>query len=285
MFDEMDTMADPGTERGAHAGGDSLVALSGAGARAHGHWLVRGVDLTVRRGELVTLIGPNGSGKTTTAKMVIGLIVPAEGEISRARALKVGYVPQALSADRTMPMSVARLMTLSRRHGRAEVMEALGRVGIAHLADMQVEDLSGGEFRRALLARALIARPELLVLDEPVQGVDFTGELALYDLIQEVREQTGCGILLISHDLHVVMARTDTVVCLNGHVCCTGTPETVASSPEYARLFGRRAIETVAVYRHRHDHVHLADGTIRVSDGPRRPHDGEAGAGGEGGHR
>ncbi|NND49249.1 MAG: metal ABC transporter ATP-binding protein [Rhizobiales bacterium] len=244
-----------------------LVSLEGAGARQLGHWLVRGVDLSVRRGEIVTLIGPNGSGKTTSAKLAIGLLDPTEGTVRREDNLKIGYVPQKLTTDHTLPLTVGRLMTLGARQEGAAVIEALEAVGIAELADAQVRHLSGGEFQRALVARALIRKPDLLVLDEPVQGVDFTGELALYDLIQTIRSDLGCGILLISHDLHVVMAQTDTVVCLNGHVCCTGSPEAVASNPEYEKLFGRRAVEALAVYRHHHDHVHLPDGRIRHDDG------------------
>ena len=244
-----------------------LVSLAGAGVRQSGHWLVRGVDLSVRRGEIVTLIGPNGSGKTTSAKLAIGLLDPAEGVVRRADNLKIGYVPQKLTTDHTLPLTVRRLMTLGARQPAAAVIETLAAVGIADLADAQVRHLSGGEFQRALVARALIRKPDLLVLDEPVQGVDFTGELALYDLIQTIRADLGCGILLISHDLHVVMAQTDTVVCLNGHVCCTGSPEAVASNPEYEKLFGRRAVDALAVYRHHHDHVHLPDGRIQNDDG------------------
>ncbi len=159
------------------------------------------------------------------------------------------------------------MLALSASYSKAVVDNALEAVGIPHLADTQVQNLSGGEFQRALLARAMIGKPDVLVLDEPVQGVDFAGEIALYDLIQEIRERTGCGILLISHDLHMVMAATDTVICLNGHVCCTGSPDAVAADPEYVRLFGQRAAETLAIYRHDHDHVHLPDGRVRHSDG------------------
>lgn len=246
---------------------EPLVMLAGAGVRAPGRWLVRGVDLAVRRGEIVTLIGPNGSGKSTTAKMVTGVRRPDEGSVRRAPGLVVGYVPQRLAIDWTLPLSVERLMRLTGPQPASAVAAALEEVGIAHLAHAQVQTLSGGEFQRALLARAMIRKPDLLVLDEPVQGVDFTGEVAMYELIGAIRDRTQCGVLLISHDLHVVMARTDTVICLNGHVCCSGTPESVARSPEYLRLFGTRAAETLAIYRHHHDHTHLPDGTVRHADG------------------
>src|SRR5690606_32952778 len=178
----------------------------------------------------------------------------------------------------TLPLTVRRLMTLTRSHSKDEIHAALDAVGASHLADAQVQALSGGEFQRALLARAMLGKPDLLVLDEPVQGVDFSGEIALYELIGRIRNETGCGILLISHDLHVVMAATDTVVCLNGHVCCRGTPKTVASSPEYMRLFGARAEGALALYRHSHDHTHLPDGRVVHEDGSItdhcHPHDG-----------
>jgi zinc transport system ATP-binding protein len=245
----------------------TVVEVSGAGVRRQGRWLVEGVDLVVRRGEIVTLIGPNGSGKSTTAKLVTGVLRPDAGQVSRQPDLTVGYVPQKLSIDWTLPLSVRRLLTLTGNHPAKAVDAALAAVGISHLAGDAVQHLSGGEFQRALLARAMIRRPDLLVLDEPVQGVDFSGEVALYELIKRVRDETGCAVLLISHDLHVVMAETDTVVCLNGHVCCRGTPDSVARSPEYLQLFGARAAATLAIYQHHHDHTHLPDGRVLEADG------------------
>ncbi len=251
----------------AEAVAETLVEAKGVGLRRAGRWLVSGVDLTVNPGEIVTLIGPNGSGKSTTAKIAIGIQKPDAGEVRRRKGLRIGYVPQKLSIDWTLPLTVQRLLTLTGRYSATAVARALEEVGIAHLAKAEVQHLSGGEFQRALLARAMIGVPDLLVLDEPVQGVDFTGEVALYNLIKEIRDRTGCGILLISHDLHVVMAETDTVVCLNGHVCCRGTPASVVASPEYVELFGSRAAETLAIYRHQHDHTHLPDGRIQHPDG------------------
>ena len=176
-------------------------------------------------------------------------------------------MPQRLAIDWTLPLTVRRLMTLTGRFGRHEIERVLAQVGITHLIDAEVQHLSGGEFQRALMARAIIRKPDLLVLDEPVQGVDFSGEVALYDLIGQIRDEIGCGVLLISHDLHVVMAATDTVICLNGHVCCRGTPESVARSPEYLSLFGARAAKALAVYQHHHDHTHLPDGRVEEADG------------------
>ena len=246
---------------------EPLVSLSGAGIFRDRRWLVRGVDMTIRPGEIVTLIGPNGSGKSTTARMATGILQPDEGTVSRRASLKVGYVPQRLAIDRSLPLSVGRLMRLTGRTPADKVRAGLAATGVAHLENAQVHDLSGGEFQRVLLARAIAQEPDLLVLDEPVQGVDFNGEVAMYELIGEIRDRAGCGVLLISHDLHVVMAATDTVICLNGHVCCSGSPENVAASEEYRSLFGARAAEAVAFYRHQHDHTHLPDGRVKHADG------------------
>ncbi len=245
---------------------EELVSLANAGIRRDGRWLVRGVDFSIRRGEVVTLIGPNGAGKSTTAKMAIGVLKADEGTVVRRRDLRIGYVPQKLAIDWTMPLSVRRLMRLTSPLKEPEIVAALEATGIPHLADSEVRHLSGGEFQRALLARAIARKPDLMVLDEPVQGVDFAGEAALYDLIRTIRTTTGCGILMISHDLHMVMAGTDTVICLNGHVCCRGTPEAVSQSSDYVRLFGGNA-RSLAVYSHHHDHTHLPDGRVRHSDG------------------
>lgn len=246
---------------------NSLVTLENAGLNRGGRWLVRGVDLTVHRGEVVTLIGPNGAGKSTTAKIALGLERPDEGTAHRRAGLKIGYVPQTLAIDWTLPLTVTRFLSLTERVSETDAQTALQRVGIAHLARAEIRHLSGGEFQRALLARAITRKPDLLVLDEPVQGVDFSGEIELYDLISEIRTTLDCGILMISHDLHVVMAGTDSVLCLNGHVCCQGHPHIVAESPEYRELFGARAAAALAIYEHAHDHEHLPDGTVQHADG------------------
>ncbi len=255
----MDVKDDP-------SGRNKLVELDNAGVYRDGRWLVRGVDLSIARGEILTLIGPNGAGKSTIAKLVTGVLKPDEGKLQRNDRLRVGYVPQKLTIDWTMPLSVRRLMRLTGRLDDDALMSALEATGIPNLAGSEVRHLSGGEFQRALLARAIARKPDLLVLDEPVQGVDFAGEATLYDLIRQIRTTTGCGILLISHDLHMVMAGTDTVICLNGHVCCRGTPETVSRSEDYKRLFGG-AGRGLAIYSHQHDHTHLPDGRVLHGDG------------------
>lgn len=246
---------------------DPLIKLERAGLERDGRWLVRGVNLIINKGEIVTLIGPNGSGKSTTAKLALGLHQPSEGTASRHKNLKVGYVPQKIQIDWTMPLDVKRFMRLTGRVAKNEILSALEATETSHLIHSELKNLSGGEFQRVLLARAIAKKPNLLVLDEPVQGVDFTGEIALYKLIADIRDTLNCGILLISHDLHIVMASTDRVICLNGHVCCSGTPSSVASSPEYSALFGARSHETLAIYEHHHDHAHLPDGTVRHADG------------------
>jgi zinc transport system ATP-binding protein len=246
---------------------DALVTLDDAGIHRSGRWLVRGVSFSVDKGEIVTLIGPNGSGKSTSAKMALGILKPDEGEVCRRADLNVSYVPQKLSVDWTMPLTVRRFMRLTGEVNTPEADKAMAATGVGHLEHAEVRTLSGGEFQRVMLARAIARKPDLLVLDEPVQGVDFTGEISLYNLIQQIRDDLHCGILLISHDLHVVMAATDRVICLNGHVCCSGTPTVVASSAEYKALFGARAASTLAVYEHHHDHTHLPDGRVRHGDG------------------
>ncbi|MBO6512029.1 MAG: metal ABC transporter ATP-binding protein [Roseibium sp.] len=245
----------------------TLVQLDRAGVRAGGDWLVRGVDLTVSPGEIVTLIGPNGSGKSTTAKMALGILRPSEGTAKRGPNLTVGYVPQKLAIDWTLPLTVHRFLRLTNTLTDAECREALERTGAESLLHSEVRTLSGGELQRVMLARAIARKPDLLVLDEPVQGVDYSGELAIYDLISEIRNTQGCGILMISHDLHVVMAAADQVICLNGHVCCRGTPSELSQNDAYHALFGTRAGAGLAVYEHRHDHVHLPDGQVQHADG------------------
>lgn len=231
----------------------------------------------------MTLIGPNGSGKSTTAKLALGLLKPDEGQADRSDSLRIGYVPQSVGIDWSMPLDVTRFLRLTSRPTASQEQHALARTGVTNLARADVRTLSGGEFQRVLLARAIARKPNLLVLDEPVQSVDFSGELALYDLIGQVRDELGCGILLISHDLHVVMAATDRVLCLNGHVCCEGTPTTVIESQAYRELFGPRAAQTLAVYQHDHDHTHHADGSI-CGHGAHGDHDANSDVSPVGGH-
>ncbi len=240
----------------------TLVKLNNAGFKQNDKWLVEGVSLTVEKGKIVTLIGPNGSGKSTTAKIALGIYKNIERTVEKYTN-KVGYVPQKISIDWTLPLRVYDFMLLTEDIKDEAIDEALTLTGVMHLKNKNLGNLSGGEFQRVLIARAISKKPELLVLDEPVQGVDYTGEIALYELIKKISDTLNCGILLISHDLHTVMTATDHVVCLNGHVCCSGTPMDVARNNEYKTLFGEQASQILTVYEHKHDHVHSDEGQIK----------------------
>ena len=239
-----------------------LVELNKVGFKQNNKWLVEGVTLKVEKGKIVTLIGPNGSGKSTTAKIALGIYKNIEGSVEKFTN-KVGYVPQKISIDWTLPLRVYDFMLLTEDIKDESINEALTLTGVTHLKNENLGNLSGGEFQRVLIARAISKKPELLVLDEPVQGVDYTGEIALYELIKKISDTLNCGILLISHDLHTVMTATDHVVCLNGHVCCSGTPMDVAKNNEYKTLFGEQASQILTVYEHKHDHVHSDEGRIK----------------------
>ena len=240
----------------------TLLKLENAGFSKNNKWLVKGVSLEVKQGEIVTLIGPNGSGKSTTAKIALGIYKEIEGKVNKFTN-KIGYVPQKISIDWTLPIRVIDFMSLTEEPSEKQINIALNLTSVEHLRNKNLSDLSGGEFQRVLIARAIAKQPNFLVLDEPVQGVDFKGEIALYELIKKISEELNCGILLISHDLHVVMSATDFVVCLNGHVCCSGTPEAVSKNNEYQELFGDRASSILSLYEHKHDHTHSQDGTIK----------------------
>jgi len=240
----------------------TLLKLESVSFSKNNKWLVKGVSLEVKQGEIVTLIGPNGSGKSTTAKIALGIYKEIEGMVNKFTN-KIGYVPQKISIDWTLPIRVIDFMSLTDEPTDEQINIALNLTGVGHLKNKSLGNLSGGEFQRVLIARAIAKQPDLLVLDEPVQGVDFKGEIALYELIKKISEELNCGILLISHDLHVVMSATDFVVCLNGHVCCSGTPQTVAKNDEYQELFGDRASAILSLYEHKHDHTHSQDGTIK----------------------
>lgn len=232
-----------------------LLAARGVGFSFGGHRVLAGVDFAIEAGEIVTIVGPNGSGKSTLLRLLIGAERPDEGAVVRAPGLRLGYVPQKLAVDATLPMTVGRFLGLAERDpaARGRVLE---RVGIAGLEGRQLAALSGGQFQRALLAQALLRRPQVLVLDEAAQGLDQPGEARFYLLIEQIRAELGCAVLMVSHDLHVVMAASDRVICLNGHVCCEGTPTVVSAAPEYRALFGLGTQGALALYRHDHDHGH-----------------------------
>jgi zinc transport system ATP-binding protein len=238
-----------------------LVKLENAGVQRMSKWLVKGISFEISQGQIVTLIGPNGSGKTTTAKMILNIMNADEGQITR-NTDKMAYVPQKINIDWTMPLRVIDFMKITNNLNNNQVIESLTTTGVDKLLYNQIHNLSGGEFQRVLIARAIAKKPDLLVLDEPVQGVDYNGEIALYNLIKKISVNLNCGILLISHDMHFVMSTTDHVVCLNGHICCSGTPSSVVKNPEYIKLFGEHNSETLSYYQHHHDHSHDNDGSV-----------------------
>ncbi len=228
-----------------------LIALESVTVRVDERILIDDVSLRLDAGKITTLIGPNGAGKSTLVKVILGLIVPQQGRVIRQQGVRIGYVPQRLQLDASLPMTVERFLRLAPRRGYG-VHEALRLVGAELLVQRAMQALSGGELQRILLARALLSEPELLVLDEPAQGVDVAGQVELYALIEQLAGVLGCGVLMVSHDLHLVMAGTHEVICLNQHICCHGEPESVARHPEFARLFGRPEREQLAVYTHHH---------------------------------
>ncbi|MCI2397817.1 metal ABC transporter ATP-binding protein [Aliiroseovarius subalbicans] len=234
----------------------SLITASSLGLSHGAEVILRDVDFAISSGEIVTLVGPNGSGKSTLVRLLLGILSPTAGRVRRRPGLRIGYVPQKLSIDASLPLTVARFLALPDRHAPAAISQELENVGIPGLEQRQLTALSGGQFQRALLARALLTAPDILVLDEPTQGLDQQGEAAFYRLIDEVRARTGAAVLLVSHDLHVVMSASDRVICLNGHVCCEGTPHLVADAPEYRALFGHGTQGALALYPHDHDHCH-----------------------------
>jgi zinc transport system ATP-binding protein len=253
-------------DAGHHHGDETAIPLAhdaNALISARALWLTRsarailqGVDIDIGAGEIVTLIGPNGAGKTTLVRVLLGLEPPDAGTMVRKEGLIVGYVPQRFEVDRAIPLTVARFVALGRYAAPEEIERVLADVGAGPMAERQLAELSGGELQRVILARSLMRSPGLLVLDEPVRGVDYAGEAELYTLIGQLRSERGFGVLLVSHDLHVVMAQSDRVICLNRHVCCSGVPQSVAQHPEYARLFGPQAARAFGLYHHHHDHRH-----------------------------
>lgn len=223
--------------------------------RRGGRYLLEDASLSVSAGEMVTLIGPNGAGKSTLVRVILGLLKADRGNVKCADNLRIGYMPQRINIDPSFPLTVERFLSLLGKKS-SQLQYSLDQTGTGHLAQQPVQALSGGELQRVLLARALYCQPQLLVLDEPVQGVDVSGQAALYELIHQIKRETGCGVVMVSHDLHLVMAATDRVVCLNQHICCEGSPASVSTSPEFLQLFGDVRASGVAVYTHHHDHTH-----------------------------
>ena len=238
---------------------EPLISAKGLVFKDGARLILDRVDIDVAPREIVTIVGPNGSGKTTLLRLLIGALRPSAGRIRPEQSLRIGYTPQRLALDRSLPLTVDRFLALGEAASSEQCGQVLDKVGIPCLGKAQVSELSGGELQRVLLARALLRRPNLLVLDEPTQGLDQPGEAAFYRLIETVRNETDCAVLMVSHDLHVVMSAADRVVCLNGHICCQGAPVLVKEHPEYRRLFGHGTEGALALYRHEHDHHHHHD--------------------------
>ena len=234
----------------------SLIAAENVSVTLGAQPVLRDVSLVLHPGEIVTIVGPNGSGKSTLLRTLLGILPVDAGRVTRASGLRVGYVPQKLAMDPTLPMHVARFLSLPRRRSAGDIAVVLARVGLSDVERRPMSGLSGGQMQRVLLARALLAKPQAILMDEPTQGLDQPGEAAFYRLLEEVRSETGAAVLMVSHDLHVVMAASDRVICLNGHVCCEGTPRVVSNAPEYRALFGEGTSGALALYRHHHDHGH-----------------------------
>lgn len=237
----------------------SLISADRIALELGGHPILSNVSIALHAGEIVTIVGPNGSGKSSLLRALIGAVPVTAGHITRKKGLRIGYVPQKLHIDATLPMTVMRFMNLPQRVQRQAAIEALKLAGAAHLTERPMAGLSGGQFQRVLLARALLNTPELLILDEATQGLDQPGSAGFYQLVEDLRTRLGCAVLMVSHELHVVMAASDRVICLNGHVCCEGAPEVVASAPEYRALFGSGTQGALALYRHDHNHHHDHD--------------------------
>lgn len=240
---------------------DILLAAKNLGLKLQGQIILSDVNLSLRESEIVTLIGPNGAGKTSLIRILLGLNEATEGNVYRRPDLTIGYVPQRTSVNPVLPLRVLDFLRLGARYKNDEVTQVLDEVGVGHISNTAIQKLSGGELQRVLMARALLKKPDVLVLDEPAQGVDIIGQQALYKMITSIRDNHACGILMVSHDLHLVMAATDQVVCLNTHVCCTGHPDDISQHPEYLKLFGD-ALDGMAVYSHHHDHEHELNGAI-----------------------
>ncbi|UJF18645.1 zinc ABC transporter ATP-binding protein ZnuC [Vibrio sp. SS-MA-C1-2] len=233
-----------------------LIELKNVTVTYHQRDVLDKVSFTLDRKEIATVVGPNGAGKSTLIKTILGLVKPTSGKVIKDKKLKIGYVPQKLQLNESLPLRTDRFLQLAGRYNKQQRLDALKAVKAEHLMDSNLHGLSGGEMQRVLLARALLRQPDLLVLDEPVQGVDVNGQVEMYQLISDLRDIFNCGIMMVSHDLHLVMAKTDKVLCLHHHICCQGAPELISNDPSYLALFGKNNAEQLALYQHHHTHQH-----------------------------
>ena len=242
-----------------------LLAADNVAYVVHDKTILTDISLQLHSKEIITLIGPNGAGKTSLVRILLGLSRQTSGNVVCGDDLRIGYVPQRVDIPKVMPIRVCDFLNVTGQHDIEHCKQMLEEVSCAYLLYSPMQDISGGEMQRVLLARALLKKPQLLVLDEPASGMDIIGQQALYDTIRHIRDKHDCGILMVSHDLHLVMAATDRVICLNSHICCTGHPDDVSEHPEYLKLFGD-AVEGLALYSHHHDHEHDLSGNIVESE-------------------
>lgn len=248
----------------------TLLSIADVNFSRNGKTILQDINMSVCTGEIVTLIGPNGAGKSTLIRIALGLVKADSGMVEQCNNLSIGYVPQNIKFEKTLPLTVSRFLQLDRRSHKSftALLEQSGMPELQALRDTPLQSLSGGEIQRVLFARALSHNPNLLVLDEPGSGMDIPGQSKLYRLIQTIRDQHNCGILLVSHDLYMVMAATDRVFCLNRHLCCSGQPEDVRRHPEFAALFGTPASTEFALYHHQHEHEQRLHNTGPDSSDP-----------------
>ncbi|OCG16443.1 zinc ABC transporter ATP-binding protein ZnuC [Gilliamella sp. WF3-4] len=233
-----------------------LISLDNVSVQIDHQKILYDVSLVIHLNQIITVLGPNGAGKSTLVKVILGLMPYASGTITCLPNLTIGYVPQSINLNPTLPITVRRFMCLNSQLNKKDIFNILSMVKAEYLINESMHQLSGGELQRVLLAQALAKRPQLLILDEPTQGVDVNGQVLLYDLIADAKKQFNCGVLMVSHDLHLVMAKTDEVICLNHHICCSGTPAIVSNDPEFISLFGQHETSQLAIYKHHHNHQH-----------------------------
>lgn len=233
-----------------------LVDVQQVGLTLQNRTILQDINLRVQRNEIVTIIGPNGSGKSMLIRVILGLVQPSTGAVQLESGIRIGYMPQNLALESLMPLTVQRFLMLAPRATAEKCARLANELNIEHILQTPVNSVSGGERQRTLLARALLNDPELLVLDEPAQGIDINGQAALYEFIAVKREQLHCSVIMVSHDLHLVIAGTDQVICLNQHICCSGRPEVITKHPEFINIFGQHLANSLALYTHKHDHEH-----------------------------